>query len=367
MNDLKLICTTFLILLIMCQCNNKINTKGSERKEMPNNIISEKSDTLSFCGYDMISQDFTDTSTHYRVAHSPENNLFIYENLKYNNRREVVYDSTGLRQVTQWRKGVVQEKVFLQFFKDGKVQKIERYKIGYDSLHLFSIEEYSYSEGLLNEVYFKDFEWVGNRVGSHKFLRETITNYNYDNLNRIKTSIVKLKKNDKYATRDTVKYFYKGDAVLPYEVHRKLESGAKYYITQQQKNTIKIEKISSYEDGYYIQTDALAFDDKKRVVEYLSNERLDPQQFPHVYWKYEITYPADSNLTQVPNLVFQFKSLYPKSNIGFFLESIVNPGAFRNAQVRTDIGYNYIPKTVLVHRSDDGENWKLKSKLILHE
>ncbi len=351
----------------MWQCNSKINTNISEKIEMSTQLIDKKSDTLSFCGYDIISQDFTDTSSQYRIAHSPENNLFTYEDLKYNNLREVVYDSIGLSQVTHWRNGVVEEKIFIQFNKNGKIQKIEKYKAGNDSLHLFSIEKYTYLEGLIKELYFKDYQWIGNRVGNHKFLRETIIDYNYDDLDRKKTSIVKVKNNDKYVTRDTVKYFYERDATLPYEVHRKLESGAKYFIAQQSINTLKIEKVIPYEDGNYIETHSLAFDNKKRVIEYLSNERLDPQQFPHVYWKHEITYPVDSNLAQVPNLVFPFKPLYPKRSINSFIESIVNPGAYKDAKIRTDIGYNFIPKTVLVHRSDDGKNWKLKSKLIVHE
>ena len=368
MNAIKLICLPFLMLLVLYQCNSKINSNSPKKTEKPNNIISEKSDTISFCGYDLISQDFTDTSSQYRITHSPENNLFIYEDLKHNNIREVEYDSVGLSQVTYWSSnGVVKDKIFIQYNENGKIQQIDKYRRGYDSLELMSIEKYSYSEGLIKELYFLDYQWLGNQVGNHKFLRETIISYDYDDLDRKRISIVKIKKNDKYTTLDTVKYFYDGDATLPYEVHRNLENGAKYFITSQSINTLKIEKVIPDEDGYYIQTDSLTFDNRKRVIEYLTNERLEPQRFPHAYYKYEITYPVDSNLTQVPNLVFPFNPLFPKRNISSLIESIVNPGVYKDAQIRTDIDYNYIPKTVFGYRSDDGKNWTQKSRLILHE
>ncbi len=271
----------------------------------------------------------------------------------------------GLSQVTLWRSGTINEKIFLQFNENRKIQKIETYKMGNDSLELFSIEKYNYSEGLIKEQYFKDYQWIGNRVGNHKFLRETTINYHYDDYKRIKTSIVNAKMDDRI-TSDTVRYFYKGDATIPFEVHKRLENRTKYFIGQT-NNTLKIEKKTPYEDGFYIKTDSLTFDNKQRVVEYLSNERLEPQKFLHVYWKYEVTYPADSSLSQVPNLVFPFKSEYPKRSLNSFIESIVNSGIYKDAEIRTDIEYNFIPKTVLVHRSNDGKNWTLKSKLILHE
>ncbi len=367
MNPFKFISLLLLVTLVACQVSRKTNTIAQEQLDAPNIIIEERIDTFSYVTNVPMTQDVRDdTIVKFRIIHSPENSSFVCEDLKGDRRKEVIYDSVGTKRVTYWFNGIMKEQILISFNENGKVHEIETYKMNYDTFELFSTEEYTYSGELLKELHFKDFEPVS------KYRRETIISYNYDDLGRKETAIVKtvsLRYGKGFETKDSdaIRYFYHDNDTLPYEVHRTAESGAKCIITNQPNSTFNIEKRVPYEDGFYLELASFTFDNKNRVVEYLSSEQLDPQEFTHVFKKYEITYPDDSDLTQVPNLAFLSKSSFPKRDIGSFIESTANPGFFKDAQVRTDIGYYCIPKNVQYYRSSDGENWTLEGKLGLHE
>lgn len=363
MNKTQFICSALLILLTFCQCNDRLKISQPQEAKISGEQTKIKKHTISYCSLERATQDFTDTVIQYSIAHFPEQQLFVYEDLKSNLfRKEVVYDSLGVSQATKWVKGVVEEKIFVEQGKGGAFRKIETFERINDSLQLSSVEKYSYSKDMVSHLYFKEYHWFYTQLD----LRETLVSYEYDDLGRKASAVVKVKHRGKFTPRDSVKYFYKGDADKPYEVHRNLENGAKYYLTNLSDKTLKLETKIPDGDKVYVETEVFTFDEQNRVIEYMTNQRFEHLKYASNYQKYVITYPDNYEASYIPNLIYAIRPSFPKRNLNEHIESIVNPGFYRETAIRTDLGYNYLPKLVLGYRSSDGENWEVKSKLILY-
>jgi len=351
------------LLISLSHCSNNIEkvNQFSELNPQPESPKREsgKTDTFSFCSFNLYDADFTDTSLVYTITHYEDEQKYTYKNLKRNWRTDVYYDSLGVNKMQKIHDELKKE-VLIDYNTKGKVQRILINELENDSLQEYSVEDFIYADGQLKYQKHKFNFWLANK----SFSKEQNLFFKYDAAGRIQSCLVESKGLRGFSICDTLVYFYEGSSTIPYEVHRKHEN-FRYYISQTNFDNIKIQSTTpNQKGGLYKNTVIISYDKKQRITEYYSHQRMEPSGKQPLYMKYVFSYSNDAQVPFVPNLLLSEPVL--ASAKAAYVEAVVNTGCYNEANIHTSLEFYEMMESKTYSRSSDGKHWEQVYKTVRH-
>lgn len=362
-----------VIMVIACKTSNQgLKVEHDEQSiqsaETSNITTGREIDTLHWYSSSSLSKDSIPTNTYFLFQDQLGRFHFVEQGKSVERRKEILHDSIGIRSAAFLTSDEEVERFDVYYDNNGHIAEVKRYQSHYDQLKLKSIERYRYKNQLL-----KTFEFVDmiRLTRDHVDSVSIVMNHVYDSGDRLDTTFIKKRNGQlRYFSADTVSYSYKGSETLPFRVQKTAFAGTEYLMTQKSKSEqefIKIHKEKYKEDIAVLKTTKqLKFDELDRVVEYkIIRDHFIPEDLTEIkYEKHVYTYSEDVNLKRIPKLLFRRgqHNVVPDPDFLQHFTSNIEISGYPDVEVRTDLGFFELPKSITTFTSRNGKDWVVKSK-----
>ena len=358
MTKYKFLCFMTSAIFFISNTSESKHNNLDMKKEIQTIQNSNLSDTISFYSY-----YFKEVEYLYLISHDKQKKEYELRNLKRSGSKKVVkYDSIGILESSIWYDNIAEKITQFNYNEMGQLKKVNKLFTKEDSLQLHSIEKYTYKNELLNSFYYMDYDWSSNPG----LLREMFIHYKYDKLQRTKNATVKYKNAGRFRTKDSIRYFYEADQLMPKTVLRTYENNTSHHISYPSKNIQVIKTIypSLKDDVIFIET--LVLDDKNRVIEFVLTKKFESPTPTSTHKRYLIDYSKKTNVQYMPELLWNSIAKFPKTSSFKYVDSKVNPGCFNDIEIRPNINLSEMPSLVTSFNSSDSVNWQHNFEIRIH-